>query len=255
MSQIQVASVLSCLFSKVFLAVCVLLASCLAAPLRGDVIILAESVTALPGSTGNALDITLKNTGPEIIVGAFSFEISTTSPGINFTSATINSSAPYVFYGHSTFAADLTTLTGPTLRASDLYDIVWSETGVVSSGTIVASNQTVGLGRVFFDVVGSVFSGDPSPVDIPVTFSSYSFTSLSDNQFPSNDIPFTTHDGMIRISSTPFNIRGGSLTAVPEPTSMGLLAAAFWGYVGIRRGRKVLRVFQCVAVTRASVKA
>jgi hypothetical protein len=159
----------------------------------------------------------LKNTGPgSITVGGFSFEVSTASPGIVFTSASISPLAPYVFDGHSLFGPNIETSTGTTLAASDLYD-------VVLSGTIVTSNQTVGLGRVFFDVVGSVFGGGPFPVDIPVTFSSYSFTSLSDEN--GNDISVgTLLDGSIRI--------------VPEPASLGLVAATFLAYGGIRRARK-----------------
>lgn len=217
MKTLLISSVLSFLVPKAFLALCVLSATFLAAPLKGDVIIFGEYVTAQPGSTGNTLDIMLKNTGPgSITVGGFSFEISTASPGIVFTSASSSPLAPYVFDGHSLFGPNIETSTGTTLAASDLYD-------VVLSGTIVTANQTVGLGRVFFDVVGSVFGAGPFPVDIPVVFSTYSFTSLSDEN--GNDIPVgTLLDGSIRI--------------VPEPASLGLLAAMFLAYAGITRARK-----------------
>lgn len=227
-------TVLTYLHPKAFLIVCFISATFVAAPLKGDVIIFAEYVSAQPGSTGNALDVMLKNTGlVSVTIGGFSFEVSTASSGIAFTSASIDTAAPYVFAGNSLFGPNIETATGQSLTASDLYDVVFS-------GATVSSNQIVGLGRVFFDVSGSVFGGGPFPVDIPVVLSAYSFTSLSD---PNGiDIPFDT-------------LLDGSIRIVPEPASFGLVAATFLAYAGIRRVRKTFPVSQNKRVSSVSIEA
>jgi hypothetical protein len=99
------------------------LAALAAAPGRAPaaLIMTVQSVTVLPGTTGNALDVTLTNTGPSSVqIGGFAFEL-TTSAGITFTGATTaTATAPYIFGGSSAFGPNLATLpppNGPLLQA------------------------------------------------------------------------------------------------------------------------------------------
>src|SRR4051812_3513473 len=78
---------------------------------EGGLIISVQSVTANAGSFGNALDVTLTNTGPPVsTIGAFSFEISTGNPNITFTDATTGTTqATYIFSGFSLFGPSIST--------------------------------------------------------------------------------------------------------------------------------------------------
>jgi hypothetical protein len=191
----------------------ILLLAGVAAPARADLILTVESVTVSAGSSDDALDVTLTNTGPSAVsIGGFSFEL-TTSFEITFTLANISTStSPYIFVGHSLFGPVIST-TGPgqTLDASDVYD-------VAGSGTTVASGATVGLGQVLFNVGGATGQ-------FAVTLAGYPLTGLSSPQ--GVNVPFTSEvNGTITVAS------------VPEPSSVALMGVGLTILAGLARPRR-----------------
>lgn len=211
---------------------CTLPLFCVAAALlavpsaRADLIIAVSSKVADIGSTGNTLEVDLTNTGiSDVTVGAFSFGISTITPNIDFTEATSNTTAPYLFAGDSgdllLFGlTHIDTSNGQSLQAND-----FSFSGL---GDLVAGGTTVGLGEVSFDVSSAALPGPYT-----VTLAAFPTTSLADASVPANNLPFTGSNGTITLVSP--------LSSVPEPstlllfsTGLALLAARA---MGRRRGR------------------
>jgi hypothetical protein len=182
---------------------------------RADLIVSVQSVTANAGSTGNMLEVDLRNTGPgaTVPIGAFSFGLSTTNPGITFTQATTATTlAPYIFDGQSLFGPNITNTSGTSLTAADAF-------ATIGSGTSLGQGVTEGLGKVFFNVAAGT---TPGPVTVTVT--PYPTTSLSDTTIPiPNNIPITTlNSGTITIpGTTPPG------PTIPEP-STALLAVLAW---------------------------
>ena len=163
------------------------------------------SVSANPGSVGNAVDVTLTNdSGSAISIAGFAFQITAGSTDIRFTDVNYDTTDPYVFAGNSLLGPDII-LSGSgsaTVSASDLY------TG--TGGATVFAGATVGLGHVLFDVVDNPNS------PITVTISDYPDTSLTGSD--GGNIPFTTKGGTINI--------GGNVNIVPEPSSMLLFSGS-----------------------------
>jgi PEP-CTERM motif len=186
---------------------------------HAELILTMESVTASAGSSGNAFDVELINTGPvAVAVGAFTFGIATANPNISFTDAsTATVLAPYIFAGDSLFGPDLTGPTsGQSLTASDLC--------AVCAGISLAAGTTVGLGHVLFDVSSSASGGV-----FAVNFAAFPATSLSDTT--GDLLPATFAPGAITVPGA---------VAVPEPTSLLLLLlAGVILAVGFTRSRKM----------------
>ena len=166
--------------------------------LNGDVIISAPTVATAPGSSG-VFDVLLTNNSTSAVVGigAFSFDISTTNPGVRFTGASTNTTAaPYVYAGDS-FAAingfPLATRTGQELTASDI-----PNDGVEP---FVGSGQTVSLGEISY-----VISPAAAFTSVPITFSS---TGTSLAGYLGSPVAFTTVNGAVSL--------------VPEPAPLSLL--------------------------------
>ena len=200
----------------------------LGGPARADLIITVQSVTANPGTTGNMLEVDLTNTGPAAspAIGAFSFGLSTTNPGITFTGATnATTLAPYIFDGLGLFGPNIDTSTGASLTASDLFS-------VIGSGTTIGAGATVGLGKVFFDVAPGTLGG---PID--VILASDPTTSLSDTSFPPNPIEITKlTNGTITVTGS----GGGGGTQIPEPPTLALLGSAGGILAGWRWRRRLI---------------
>jgi len=168
-------------------------------PVQATPIMIAGTATVNAGSTGDTLDFTLFNSGPNAItLGGFSLEISVADAHISFTSATTATSLPYVFAGDSLFGPIISTSgPGQTLDASDF---------CLVCGNTIAAGATVGLAHIFFDVAAGAPSG---PVTVSVT--AFPFTSLSD--LAGNDLQAILQNGTITIRST----------SVPEPSTLALL--------------------------------
>ena len=157
-----------------------------AAPVRAALIVSVQSVTVNAGSTGDALDVTLTNTGStaSVPIAGFAFEIVGASPPITFTAVkTATTSSPYIFGSNSTFGPDITIpVSSSTVEGSDVYSV---STGGISVG----ANSTVGLGHVLFNV-SSTASGmipvtlaglntitnlaGPPPISTPISIGSFS---------------------------------------------------------------------------------
>ena len=182
-----------------------------AIPASGDVILMAGSVFAAPGSTGNTIEVDLINTGlSPIDVAAFEFQIGVDpTSGIDLTGAESSTFALYIFAGSSvddSIPAPLNLTTGSSLLASD-------STSLFATGVTVSAGQTVGLGLVTFDVSPAAALG---PVD--VLFSTDpAFTDLSS---PSGDsIPIDSFmNGSIEVGDV-----------APEPSTAAMLLAALMG--------------------------
>jgi len=203
------------IFLVVALGVC-LAPRCSMASLR--VSILPVNTTAMAGSTGDAFDVTLTNTGPSAVsVGAFAFELSVSSSYISLTQATTASSTPYIFAGSSalgpTISVSPPALPGQVLMASDLTLLPF---------ITVASGSTVGLGHVLFDV--SPFASTSA---VPVVFTVPN-TNLSDSS--GDSIPIDAFSpGTIDIQAM-----------VPEP-SMFVIFVVGIGLVGVVKISRELR--------------
>ncbi len=186
------------------LALVITALSIFALPARSDMILgIQPGLLAAPGSTGNTLDIVIRNTGPgDVHIESISFEIDTTDTNIVFTQSGFNpTTAPYIFLGNSfalTNGLSLNLL--PPGQAMDGID------NTNDGGYIVfAAGSTLGLGRVSYDVLAAA----AVPSSARITFD-LANTILSDEN--GNAIPFTAQDGAI--------------TVVPEPATLGMGAAA-----------------------------
>ncbi len=189
-----------------------------ARPAAADLVVSVSSVPlALPGSTGNLLEVDLTNTGSVAVdVGSFGFAIGTADTRITFTSADTSTASPYIFDGHSfvqDFGVPLNTSSGPSLLASDLSDSL--------SLTLVDAGATVGLGRVFFDVSGAPGPGGVVPVVIDPNN-----TSLADDI--GDPVPIDT------LSNGGITLLG----VVPEPSGVVLLGLGLLGCVALVSSRR-----------------
>lgn len=192
-------------------------------PARADLVFSLEpGTTAAAGSTGNAFDVLLTNTGSSpVTVAGFSFGITTSDTDISFTGATTSTvTAPYVFAGDSFddingFPLYTNPLPSQTLEASDL-----SNSG---AGDSIAGGITVGVGSVEFDVASGA-----APGSFAVTFEAYPTTSLADQA--GNALDFTTENGTITITG---------VAPTPEAPTSALLICAMGLAILIRRqGRR-----------------
>ena len=151
----------------------------------------ADTPNPAPGSTGNAFDVLLTNTGPSAInIAAYSFGVVTTDTDITFTEADVSTVvSPYIFAGNSfvaTFLGGITDIPAPVglpplpaqvLTAND----VANNPG---SFTTVAAGQTVDLGRVLFNVAPNAVIQSFTVSFIMTLFPSppggYAYNNLSD---------------------------------------------------------------------------
>jgi hypothetical protein len=182
----------------------------LPASIEAGTVFAVQSTGAVPGSTGNGLDVVLETTSI-LDIGAFAVEVTTTDPDIKFTGATTGTSATYVFSGSSLFGPDI----GTTIPPSQIFDA-----SDLSVTTPTAISGTVGLAHFTFDVANNA---TPGPFSISLTALGNSLSGPT-----GDDIPITTlENGTITIAAP---------TSVPEPSAMGLSAIALaTGLLAFRR--------------------
>ncbi len=174
-----------------------------------DLILSVNDVTAASGSIGNTtLEISLTNSpGSPVsdVIAAFQFRLTVpVASGVTFTSVDIfTANNPYIF-GANTSAPPLSFTTFPNtdFTASDVFSIP-------NSGVVLGVNQTVGLGRVTFDVAS--FAGGVVPVSIVPNF--------VDSLLGTDGSPLTAA----------LQFHDGSVTVVPEPTGLILLTSGLMG--------------------------
>jgi hypothetical protein len=173
---------------------------------RADLVFAVNDVTAVAGSTGNTtLEVSLTNTGsvasPEIAAFQFQLIVLGTS-GVTFDDVDISTANnPYIF-GSDTFAPPLSFDTFPNtaFTASDVYT-------TPNSGVTLGAGQTVGLGRVTFDV-------DPAAVGLEsVTIVPDVTDRVSDPNGNPINLPYQFVNGSIDVTSA---------ASVPEPSSLVL---------------------------------
>ncbi|HLK63199.1 MAG TPA: hypothetical protein VKU19_07150 [Bryobacteraceae bacterium] len=180
----------------------------LTAPAHAGIIASFQTVTANLGSTGNAFDVLLTNTGASAVaVDGFIFQITTTDLDITFTGTNISTTTPYIFAGDSLLGPNINT-DGPG-QAMDGGDFSLSNTNLVAAGA------TVGLGHVLFDVSPAAMTGTFELDFVPAG------TSLTDNVGQP-----VTIDSLV----------AGELTIqnTPEPASAFLLGSALIGLAGLK---------------------
>jgi hypothetical protein len=171
---------------------------------RAGIVVSVENASANAGSSANAFEVDLQNTGTSSVnIAGFAFEISVTSAsGVTFTGADINTTVDnYIFAGNSAQGPNTATNTGTVLDASD---------NAITGSTTLGIGSTVALGRVFFDVASSALAGP-----VIVTLSPFPATTLTDPSL--NNVAIDTlNNGTITILPS---------TSVPEPS--GLISATF----------------------------
>ena len=206
-------------FAAAALAAASLILTATSTTTRADLVVTAQSVTAAAGSSGNALDITLTNTGPSSVgIGGFFVEVSVASgSGVTFTGAnTSTSPSSYIFGANSLFGPNI-----GTVGSGGLSVLAFDISSVINSGATLASGTTVGLAHVLFDVS----SAAAGPVTVAIT--PYPTTNLSD--FTGNNVAINTlTNGSITITSS----------SVPEPSVMTLAGVGLLGVVGVARLRR-----------------
>jgi len=188
-----------------------------AVPAQASIVVGVQFVTAAPGSTGNALEVTLQNTGASpLAVGGFSFVISTSSTAISFTGANVSTLLPYIFAGDTLGGSinQIYTSPGQSMDGSDF--------ALSSGGDSVAAGATVGIGNVLFNIAPGASSGA-----LAVTLTAFPSTSLAGPASGGGlNIPIDTlNNGQITISG---------VSAAPEPASTLLLASALLALAGRR---------------------
>jgi hypothetical protein len=199
-----------------------------AQPARADLLLTAESVTAMPGDTNDLFNVYITNTGAAAVdVEAFAFEINTTSSDITFEQATTGTTLfPYIFAGNSFTNVVLgssiisTSSPGQTLDASDLVN-------APNSFTEIDPGASFGLGLISFDVA----PGAPNQV-AQVTFNTSStFTSVSDQNGNLQTLDFASGD-----------ITVSSVSSVPEPATGILLLVPLAGLLWSTRFSRQTRL-------------
>jgi hypothetical protein len=195
--------------AKLILALAPLLTIGSTRSVYGELIMTVENAIAAPGGTGT-FDVDLATTGDTAQVAGFSSEILVSAPGIEFTAVDTGTIAPYIF-GTLQFAPlSASTFPGTDIVGSDVY----------FAGPFVSVDSTpVGLMHVSFSVSSGTQAG-PVTVTLESTGSS-----VSD----------ANGDALA------FSMVNGTITVVPEPGAICLLAIGATAYLVARRTRCVVR--------------
>jgi hypothetical protein len=195
-----------------------------------------DSPSASVGTKDNFFEVTLTNNNlAPVDILSFNFELSTDNKDILFTRVTTGTTAPYIFQNSFVTSPTPDGLGLPTISATDPGQTIdASDTDLFGGNVTVAPGSTVGLGRVFFDVVSgaSTFSFKVSFTDYPGTSLGHLDSSLDPPQSvdidPAN-ITLKPSDGFI-IFQPP---------AVPEPGAISVMSLL--GCLGIAVGWSRLR--------------
>ncbi|MGP0063241.1 MAG: PEP-CTERM sorting domain-containing protein [Isosphaeraceae bacterium] len=169
---------------------------------RGDFVVTVLSSSAPVGGTGSFdVDLTNNSASTTYDVSGFSVELSVAgSSGVSFTGATVDTTATYLFG----------TLQSPplTMNTFPITDFIASDSSQTSPYyTMVSPGGTFGLEHVTYSV-------SPGAAPGPVTVSILGLGSTTDTyDIEANPLPTDVSAGTITITS-----------AVPEPSSLGLLA-------------------------------
>jgi hypothetical protein len=170
-----------------------------------------------PGDVNDTFQVLLmNNSGADISVAGFSFGVTTTNTNITFESADTSTTDQYIFAGDSFDVIN----TVPLSLSSPGQSLVGSDLTNDGAGITVANGQTVGLGRVFFNVSAAAALG---PFSI-------NFSNTGDNSVYGtgiNPIAYSYSSGGQTVTITP---------STPEPATL-LLAPAGLLLLLLRRRR------------------
>ncbi|HXS94699.1 MAG TPA: PEP-CTERM sorting domain-containing protein [Candidatus Limnocylindrales bacterium] len=188
----------------------ILAAAALAPAASAGVVFSVTPVTTIahPGDIGDSFDVVLtNNSGGTISVAAFTFGVSTSSSDISFQAADTSTSAPYIFAGDSFDIIGGFPLSSGTFPNQH---VVGSDLTNDFTGVTVLNGQTVGLGRILYDVSPTAATGSFS-LDLSTNANE---NSLSDENFAGITID-SLKDASVSIENT-----------VPEPATLLLSPAA-----------------------------
>jgi hypothetical protein len=177
---------------------------------RADLIVTAQSTSAYTGTSHNPFEFTLENSGTDdVVISAFTIGFSISNPSLPLTDLTYDTSlANYIFQGNSMF--------GPSLVVPPLSSpVMFADVFAIPGGSItLLAGQTVGLGTLWFDA--------PKQRQVIQFVLDPSLISFADdvNLYPDSQIQLVN----------------GTLTIVPEPSTLSLLMMAA-AMVGVGRSR------------------
>lgn len=183
---------------------------------RADLLIFPQSVAAAPGSSGS-FDVLISNNGGTFDVAGDTVELSLTGiSGVSFTSASISTTTPYIYVNSATLNGG-----GPlSLDTFPNTHFTASDTEFAAPGfRTVSSGAMFGLAHVDYSVASNASVGSVGSLVIGPG------TSLSDTT--GAPIAFTGSNGTFSVLSP----------AVPEPTSVILLAGGALGMLYVFRRR------------------
>ena len=171
-----------------------------------------------PGDIGDNFEVLLtNNSGADISVAGFSFGVTTTNTDITFQSADTSTADQYIFAGDSLDVINVIPLSFSPPGQS----LVGRDVTKDGNGATVANRQTVGLGRIFFNV---------SPAAPLVPFAIDFSTSPGDNSLSGagiSAISFSFASGGQTVTITP---------STPEPATLLLVPAGLFLLLRKRRG-------------------
>jgi hypothetical protein len=178
-----------------------------------------NDLSAAAGSTDNTtLEVSLTNSGTAAspAIAAFQFQLSIAAgSGVTFTDADIATANHAYIFGANTSTPPLSFDPFPNtgFTASDIYTIP-------GGGVTLGAGETVGLGRVTFDVAPS--ASGVAPITLVPNFTD----SVLDPNGNPIDLPLEFVDGSITVTAAP----------VPEPSSLVL---AVFGFTAAYAGRAI----------------
>jgi hypothetical protein len=193
-------------------------------PCHAGLVVLVPDVTVVQGGT-TSFDVVVTNDpdtgGDDVFVSGFSLDLSVAASGVQFTSATIGTTATYIFM-----------TSGTTVEGSDPFvpqtfpntNFTASDFEIGGEGfRTVPSGNTFGIARV-------TVMADPLATPGPRAITIGSTTGFADNGFPPNNISRMLVNGTVTV------------VPVPEPACVTLL---FLGALGAghtwRRWRQTKR--------------
>ncbi len=197
--------------SNVFLLRVLVMAvtACVQVPAQ-EIVISAPNLVSTPGSSGEFDVLLTVASNIPFQTGAFSLDILSSNPLLQFTDASTMTTIPYVFAGNSFDQINgfpLATKTGQELVASDA-----ANNGLA----FVRNNETVSMGEVFYTISRS------APLDSTFAVTFAAGTSIANSM--GNSFAINTVNGTV------------STAVIPEPVQIPLIIASF-GLIALSRMR------------------